>query len=573
MTSREDAAHPATIIVCLASLLIPGGCATTAKPIPSASVDRQLASAFPPSAAPHEPRAGAESAAGKPQDAVTRSGVNSGPPTVGLAKVSTADGVTFSGVSSPSAPSPPLVLALSYSQPEAADAAEEIPGQQEGSPSAATSRDSQRDGDPLQIVLNPPLPSAQVVQLPVETCVLTALQSHPRILAGQARVAAAQNRIPQQRALPDPMVDSMFWPIEGNALQTAGGRMQDQIGITQQVPWPEKLRARAAVAAREVQVARAEVDSIEREIAEAVRLAYYELWAAQRTIEIIEDNRELVTQLISVSETRYRVGGSQQDVLNAVLERERLEQQQLEAASERAAAQAELAALMQQPRTLVVVAVDSLPLDNLPSQLDALVAAAEQCNPELRGRAFEIQRDLQRQRLAGLQRYPDLQFGTQYGFMTRDGALSRVADGTDNISFSVGMTLPIWHQKIAGGINEAAFNRVSSSQLFQSERLTIEGRLRRLLAEIDSLDQQRALYAERIIPRAEQSLDITTSEYSVGRTSFYELVEIYRELLLYQLQTVRLDAALATRLAQLERTVGCVDGSAYPCLPGAPINN
>ena len=451
-------------------------------------------------------------------------------------------------------------------------AAEEVDVRPDASPSDGPTAEGLADSETNR-ALGPQLSAAQVLQLPVEACVQTALQSHPRILAARARAAAARNRVPQERALPDPMVDNMFWPIEQNALQTAGGRMQDQLSLTQDVPWPEKLRARAAIAAREAQVARAEAESVEREVAEAVRLAYYELWAAQRTMEVVEESRDLVSQLISVSESRYRVGGSQQDVIDAQIERERLQQQLLEAASQRAAAQAELAALMQQPRTLVVIPEDSLPLENLPTQLDALVAAAEQCNPDLQGRGWEIQRDLQRQRLAALQRYPDLRLGTQYGFMTREGAISRTADGLDNLSFSVGMTLPIWRQKIDAGISEAAFNRVSSSNLYQDQRLSIEGQLRRLLAEIDSLDQQRSLYAERIIPRSEQAYTIATSDYTVGRASFYEMVETYRELLLYKLQIVRLDAAVAARVAQLERTVGCEAPSAYACSPGAPIGN
>ncbi len=185
-------------------------------------------------------------------------------------------------------------------------------------------------------------------------------------------------------------------------------------------------------------------------------MAYYELWQAERTAEIVHKNQELVANLINVSEARYRSGGSQQDVLNAEIERERLQQQLLESASQRAAAQADIAALLQQPQYMVVITENSLPIEELPTQLECLISQAEQCNPELRGLGILIQRDLQKQRLANLQRYSDFQFGTQYGFMSRGGAISPVADGVDNISFSVGMTLPVYREKIRAGIREAA---------------------------------------------------------------------------------------------------------------------
>lgn len=394
-------------------------------------------------------------------------------------------------------------------------------------------------------------------QLSVDDCVRIALASHPKLVAARARVVAAQNRVPQAKALADPTLDNTFWPIQSNSLQTAGGRMQNQIGIAQQVPWPEKLRAKAAIACREVQIAQAETQSIEREIAEAVRLAYYEVWFADRGSKIIRENQDLVADLIRVSEARYRTGGSQQDILNAEIERERLQQQLLELASQRAAAEAELAAQLQQPQSLVIAVDEVLALDDLPTQLDLLIAEAERCNPELRGLAFQIQRDIQKQRLANLQRLPDFQLGTQYGFMTRNNALSPVADGNDMLNFTVGMTLPVWGNKIRGGINEAAAEKVSTANLRHSERLTIEGRLRRLLAEIDALDQQRELYNERIIPRSQQALQISLAEYTVGKTSFVQLTDNYRELLLFQLQVVRIESSLAGHLAQLQRTVGC----------------
>ena len=402
-------------------------------------------------------------------------------------------------------------------------------------------------------------PYTNATSLSVESCVLIAVQSHPKVAAARARVVAAQNRIPQARALADPMLNNNFFPIASNAQQTASGRMQNSISIIQAVPWPEKLKAREAVAAREVCIAQAEVDTIEREIAEMVRLSYYEIWLAQRGLTIVLKNQKLVDDLIRVAEARYKSGGSQQDVLNAEIERERLVRQQFEIEGQSSAAQADLAALLQQPQSLSITTDAALPFDNLPTRLDELVALAEQCNPELRGLGFEIQRDLQKRRLANLQRYSDFQIGAGYDFMTTRQAISPVADGVDNISFGVGMTLPVWRERIRAGVAESAAQVASSSRLRDAEKLSIVGRLRRLLAEIDSLDQQRTVYTERIIPRAEQAVNIATSEYTVSKTSFVQLTDNYRELLSFQFQIIQIEARLASRLAQLERTVGCRD--------------
>lgn len=400
--------------------------------------------------------------------------------------------------------------------------------------------------------------SASGTQQPAQYFVSVAMAGHPKIRAARQRVAAATNVAPQVSALPDPMFNNTFWPIQNQALQTAAGRVDHQFGLSQGVPWPAKLRTRADIANREVQMAQAELDRIEREIAEAVRLAYYEVWFATRAIAIIEETRELVDDLTQVAEARYRSGGTQQDVLRAQLETDRLDNQTVTLHKQKEQAQADLAALVQQPVALVPEATEQLGLTNIPEQLDGLLALAEQCSPELRAIAWEIQRDRQKQKLAYLQKYPDLQFGLNYSIISKgDNVLSGVADGHDAINFTVGTTLPIWREKINAGIREAAHHTSSSTERLEAERDAIQGKLRRLMAQADALVEQQDIYKERIIPRTEDTLKLSIADYRGKRTDFFTLIETYRELLLFETQLARLEATLAGTVAQIERTVGC----------------
>ena len=245
-----------------------------------------------------------------------------------------------------------------------------------------------------------------------------ALAGHPSIQAARQRVSAEVNRIPQARALPDPMFNNTFYPSQDQSIQTAAGRVGNQMALSQAIPWPDKLRTKAAIVNQEVQIAQAEVNRIEREITESVRLAYYEVWFATRATAIINETKGLVDDLTKVAEARYRSGGTQQDVLRAQLESDRLDDQLVSLAKQKQVAQADLAALVQQPVTLLAEASDDLGLANVPQQLDELIALAEQCNPQLAGLAWEIQRDRQKHRLACLQKYPDLQVGLQWALVS-----------------------------------------------------------------------------------------------------------------------------------------------------------
>ena len=259
------------------------------------------------------------------------------------------------------------------------------------------------------------------------------------------------------------MFNNTFFPSQDQSIQTAAGRVGNQMALSQAIPWPEKLRTKAAIVNQEVQIAQAEVNRIEREITESVRLAYYEVWFATRAAAIINETKGLVDDLTKVAEARYRSGGTQQDVLRAQLESDRLDDQLVVLAKQKQVAQADLAALVQQPVTLLAEASDELGLANVPQQLDELIALAEKCNPQLAGLAWEIQRDRQKHRLACLQKYPDLQVGLQWALVSDDyKVLSPVANGHDQISFNVGTTLPIWRDKINAGVREAA-NRTSST--------------------------------------------------------------------------------------------------------------
>ncbi|MDX1930627.1 MAG: TolC family protein [Pirellulaceae bacterium] len=391
----------------------------------------------------------------------------------------------------------------------------------------------------------------------VESLIAQATAVHPKLQAARSRVAAAQNRIPQASALPDPTAETMFWPIAKNAQQLASGRMTNQLALSQTVPWPDKLRTQAEVAIREVGMAQAEMREIEREIIESVKLAYYEIWFSSNALRIVKENRRLTEQIVKITQNRARSGGSQQDVLRAELEVEKRDQQVLEIDQQLQVAQADLATQLQQPIDLIVQPTESLRLEDVSNQLDSLLATAQQCNPTLQNLASQIQRDLQKQRLATLQKYPDLTYGVQYGMMTTSQAISPVADGIDNLSFTVGTTLPVWKTKIRAGICEAASERASSTQLHRAEWNSIAGRLRRLTQQAHSFDQQLTLYRDKLVPRAEQTLKISQSEFVVGKTSFVQLTDNITDLLNFQVEIARIEASLAGVLAQIERTIGC----------------
>jgi outer membrane protein TolC len=394
--------------------------------------------------------------------------------------------------------------------------------------------------------------------LPADWFVIQALGRHPRILAAEARVAAASQRRIQAEALEDPQLSNSFFPISDQALQTASGRAGATVSVTQKTPWPEKRWTRGAIADHELRMAAARLAQVQLEVEESARLAYYEVWFADQAIAIAEQTRRIAVDLIGLAEARYAAGGSQQDVLRAELQVDRLDDRLIELRRQRGVAEADLAAVVQRPmwRGLQTTAA----LDGLaaPEQLAALWAQALANNPELRERSWAVARDREKRELACLARYPDFMLGAGWQSITESDAVSPVANGHDNMSFMVGLTLPIWRDRITAGVREASAEAAATARELHGTRDDVLRRIRSLHEQAVAAQQQRQLFGERVVPRAQRALELATADYRGRRVDFGEVADSLMELLMLQLQQARAEASLAGALAQLRRAVGDV---------------
>lgn len=397
-----------------------------------------------------------------------------------------------------------------------------------------------------------PNPSSRVG---VQTLVAQAVASHPRVRAARARYAAASWRPAQARALEDPLLSNSFYPISDQALQTAGGRAGAALSVSQKYPWPEKRDAKAAVASREAQMAAAQVRAVELEIEELVRLAYYELWFADRAIRISERNREIAAELVRLAEARNAAGGSQQDVLRAGVQVDNLDIRLVELRRQKAVAQADLAALLQQPGAAGVEPTETIDCQTAIADREALFAAAIKRNPELIEARWAASRDRQKQRLACLQKKPDFVFGAAWQSITESDAVSPVANGHDNVSFVVGVTLPIWRDRINAGIREASAGVAASSRDYDAKRDDTLREIRRLDEQIEAANEQLRLYEERLAPRAKQTLELAAADYRGRLVDFGEVADGFSEVLMIELQAARVEATLCGLVAQLRRVV------------------
>ncbi len=392
---------------------------------------------------------------------------------------------------------------------------------------------------------------------PLEFYQQLAVQRHPDILAARHRVQAAAQDVIQAGQLEDPLLTESFQPFERHGVQTAAGRGVNTLGVSQRFPWFGELRQRTQVADRQTQIELARLAQVEQRVRESVALAYYDLWYAQRAIAVTEASRALLEDLLRFAEARYRAGTtSQQDVLRAQVEIDRLGEQLIAWRGRRDQARADLARLLHVTPEAEMVAAEPSGLD-VTQQVDALYRAAIRCRPELRERLAALAREQEQVRLAELQYYPDVTVGLNWQAIDRNAAISPVANGNDNVAFTIGVNLPVWRERLDAALRSAEQRLIAAGHAYDSERDETLRQIKRLHVQARTLEQQLRVYSEQIIPRARQTLKVSVADYRVAKVDFDQIIDNWSDLLRYELLEAQLRAMLGQTLASLERAVGC----------------
>ena len=122
------------------------------------------------------------------------------------------------------------------------------------------------------------------------------------------------------------------------------------IGVSQEFSFPGKLRVKGAAAASESGMAEQDLRAKEREVRSQVKSAYAMYFLTVKSIEIFEENADLMRRFAKVAESKYSVGkANQTDVLRAQIELSKMINMLVTLNQEKETAQAMLVMLMNLP--------------------------------------------------------------------------------------------------------------------------------------------------------------------------------------------------------------------------------
>ena len=408
--------------------------------------------------------------------------------------------------------------------------------------------------------------TAETVSPTLAKYLLEAESNNPGLKAAHYKWRAALEKVPQVSSLQDPKLSFSEYLV--NNVETRTGAQDFQLGIAQLFPYPGKLSLRGRAAAEEARALEQEFIKARLALRQEVRDAYYEYYYLEQSIRITDENLELLKHFERVANARYGVARSaNQDVIKAQVELGELENELHTLEDFREPVQARLNAALNRPSSSPFPPPNEINLHDVHLETEKILELAFTTNPELRAIDSRIRKQQTAVRLAKKDYYPDFNLGLSW-INTNDRIdTSPSGNGDDVLIGKVQLNLPVYRKRLAAGVREAE----NGVREFQNKRSDFENRLsvdlQTALYKLRDAQRQISLYADILIPKARQSVEVTQTGYSAEEATFLDLIDAERVLLNFQNRYYRSVADYGQSLAKIEQKVGqAVVGSEAPIL-------
>lgn len=389
-------------------------------------------------------------------------------------------------------------------------------------------------------------------RLGIRALVDEALSANPELAAMRREFDAARARVPQAKALPDPML--MFGNMtQGNPIPFAGltGDFSEiYAGASQRLPWFGVRRLRGLVASSEAESKFQEYFAKVRQIAAEVKGAAFDIFALDRRVAVAVRGLEILERLAEVAGARYEVGKAEQvDVINARLEITELLHVKGELEAERASAAARLNALLLRAPDAEIgaVAIERSGLGVPPYEM--LVQLASENAPEIKQQRRLIDARNHALRLAEREaKYPQVDLTFVYH--------NRPAF-PDYYEYGVTLELPLWaFNKQRYGVEEKTSDLAAARARLRSTESLVNYRLRDAYVRATNAARLVRLHEQGLVPQSVLALESAMASYQVGKVDFGTLLTALKKALDYESQYYELLAEYSKALAEIEAYVG-----------------
>jgi cobalt-zinc-cadmium efflux system outer membrane protein len=389
---------------------------------------------------------------------------------------------------------------------------------------------------------------------PLHDLLVEAERNNPQIEAARQSWLAAKQVPSQVSTLPDPQFNMQQVNV-GSPRPFAGYTNSDfayfGLGVSQDIPYPGKLRLRGEIAQRDANVVQQQYESIRRSILASVKSAYLQLAYLAQTLRILESDGQLLEQVEKAADAGYRSGmGNQTDLLQTQVEQTKLLREITMHHLEVAKTEARLKQLLNRPQTSPDIETVDLPETPLTQTYDELLTATKNQNPDIAGAEQMIEKQKLQVDLAHKDFYPD--FNLQYMWQRTDPTQYRAY-----YMLSVGVQVPIYrNRKQQPELAQAKAELAQSRSEAESQSQQIAFQLRTAFDTSEKNAELLKIYREGLLPQARTEFQSGLAAYQNNRQDFQSLLTSFLDVLNLDEGYWQSLAERETALAQIEELTG-----------------
>src|SRR6266852_2212953 len=389
---------------------------------------------------------------------------------------------------------------------------------------------------------------------PLSELLAEAEKNNPRIEAARQGWQAAKQVPTQVSTLPDPQFNLQHVSV-GSPRPFAGYTNSDfaylGFGVSQDIPYPGKLRLKGEIAKREADVSRQQVESVRRAVLAERKGIYFQIAYLSKTLAILEQDGELLKQVEQAADARYRSGlGTQQDVLQAQLQKTKLVREIAMHHLEVGKLQAQIKQLLNRRQDSPDIEPTDLVETPLVQTYAELLAAAQVQNPEIASAKKMIERQSLQADLARKDFYPD--FNVQYMWQRTDPTQFRAY-----YMLSVGVRVPIYRRrKQRPELAQAEAEKLRAGSELQAQSQQVAAELRAQYVLVQQTSELLKIHREGLSPQSRSEFQAALATYQSNKQDFQALLAAFLDVLHLDEEYWQNVAEYETSIARLEQITG-----------------
>ena len=364
---------------------------------------------------------------------------------------------------------------------------------------------------------------------PLSDLLAEAEKNNPQIETARHGWEAAKQVPTQVSTLPDPQFTLQHFSV-GSPRPFAGYTNSEfayiGLGVSQDIPYPDKLRLKGEIAKREADVSQQQIESVRRSVLAELKAAYFQLAYLSKTLAILEQDGELLKQVQQAADARYRSGiGTQQDLLQAQLQQTKLLREIAMHHLQVGKLEAQIKQLVNRQQDSPDIEPTDLVETPLVQTYAELLAAAEVQNPEIAGAKKMIERQSLQVDLARKDFYPD--FNLQYMLQRTDPTQFRAY-----YMLSVGVRVPIYRsRKQRPELAQAEAEKLRAGSELQAQSQQVAAELRAQYVLVQQTSELLKIHREGLSPQARSEFQSGLAAYQSNKQDFQALLTAFLDVL------------------------------------------